>query len=150
MNLKVDDEIDCMTAAGKWHRSTVVKAEERVVYEQPIIKVGFRYYHCDGENKDNEGKSYFGLPEALDENIGAYSCRVEKVKTKSLDAVDKAMQSIGGGEVKKTAAKNLEEKKDDQDKKDLEMLETEGEIIYATERNNCSSTCLVTLLTKFG
>ena len=60
------------------------------------------------------------------------------------------MQSIGGGEVKKTAAQKSEDKKDDQDKKDLEMLETEGEIIYATERNNCSSTCLVTLLTKFG
>ena len=54
LTLKVGDEIDAYDCSGKWHRSTVVKAEERVTYDQPLIKVGFRYYHPDGPNKDNE------------------------------------------------------------------------------------------------
>jgi len=41
------------------------------------------------------GKNFSGEPPVLDENMSACSVRVEKSKTKSLDAVDKAVAALG-------------------------------------------------------
>jgi hypothetical protein len=76
--------------------------------------------------------------------MSACCVKIAKVNTKSLKHIDKALAAAGG-----TSVATMK-KAEAQDEKDLEMLQSEGEIIYATERKSCKSICLTTMLNKFG
>jgi len=49
MDILQGDVVDVLDKENVWRKSTVIHPENRQTYEAPIIKVGFRTYHHDGD-----------------------------------------------------------------------------------------------------
>ena len=80
LHMKKGDVIDVLDSQSVWRKSTVIEPEDRVVYAMPMIKVGYRVYHKEGDNKDTMG-DYFGYGTSCDEFIGSFSVKIQKVGT---------------------------------------------------------------------
>ena len=63
-NLKEGDRVDALDGRGKWQTATVVCREHRSEAEleggMPMVKIGWRTYHPEGDKKDEMGH-YWGL-----------------------------------------------------------------------------------------
>lgn len=77
--VKVGDKVDVLADkdSANWQTATVVWVDERENPAIPMIKVGFRTYHEEGEKRDEMG-SYSGLSKGMDTLIGLYTVRVHK------------------------------------------------------------------------
>ena len=150
-NLKKMDVVDIMDENKVWRQATILEPEPRKEYKFPLMKVGFRQYHEHGEKSDKIGK-YDGWTEAMDAFICPFSVRVQKsgVMCKQFDIAEGIMKSETIHAPSKKPDNDKQYKKEMQDKSDMEMIQNEGDIIYATERHNCKSTALVAMINKFG
>jgi len=129
-DLKTGDSVDAMDRIKSWTLSTVLVAEERENASMPMVKVGLRTYHQEGDKEDSMGK-YFGYSEKLDEHIGAYTVRIQKPGTythqtdlltqKNVSSTDSKPKTISNAD-EQTKKENSVGIDRDQDKSDLAML----------------------------
>ena len=81
--LQIGDKIDTLDSTRIWYRATVlncfIKEEEGNLY--PVVRIGFRIYHPEGDKLDNDKKPFTGWSEAMDETFIAYSPRIQKFGT---------------------------------------------------------------------
>ena len=114
----------------------------------PKITIGNRIYHKDGDKEDARGK-YFGKSSVCDETIPLHSIRIQKSQTYSkMSGFELTGKFLTDKTVK--VEKSADEVNKDQDLSDLLLVQSPGEIIFATERTKCKSTMLVSLLNEFG
>ena len=77
--IRVGEELDACDSMGIWYMSTVLeKRSKRTDGCRKIqqIKVGYRYYHENGQKTDSEGKAYDGWSDRYDEWVSVTSPRV--------------------------------------------------------------------------
>ena len=114
----------------KWYSATIIHGEERKEgCLMPMVKVGFRVYHENGDKSDEMGR-YDGLSEAQDNMIGSYTVRIQPpgtmVQERDLSGnlipkVDNLVIVEQGSKQTPAIASNKA-----QDDKDMEMIQEEG------------------------
>ena len=84
--LKPGDVIDCSDTSNVWYQSTVLQRNDANQDPKniiPLVKVGYRTYHDDGNKVDKDDKKFIGWSSKYDEWFPVTSARLAKPKTQS-------------------------------------------------------------------
>ena len=78
--LKVGDLIDVCDVQGSWILATIVsiKTGQKKEDDWKELHVGYRVYSESGSKMDSAGKHFEGWSDAFDEDVPAFSLRVQK------------------------------------------------------------------------
>ena len=76
-NLQPYDQVDVLDSYSEWDTWTVIKNDGAAGSLNPMITVGYRRYHADGEKSDSMGR-FSGKGAAYDLTLPLFTCRVQR------------------------------------------------------------------------